>query len=144
MNNLLSQIVQMGLNLLYGFVLLDEKEQALQSIEVMVQLARYLGKSEGGVVSLEDENNHLLELIQLKNLKTPKEFSLIIDMETEDKNIYIERFSVFNKIAPQIMNDNKINHGCYQLKYRQNEMDLDAELLIKNETVLDFNVKIFK
>lgn len=141
MKNLLSQIVQMDLNLLYGFVLLDEKEQALESIEVMVQLARYLGRPEGSAISLEDENNHLFELIQLSNLKIPGKFSLDIEVEGKDKNIYIERFSVFNVIAPLIIKENEMGERFYKLKYRQDETSLRVKFFLGDQKKLEFTVK---
>lgn len=113
-----SQIMQMGFIGLYGFVLLDEKESAIKSIDFLMQLTRYMEKPEGEKVLLDEELKNVQHIIKLRKLKSSQAISLNM-IEKPLKNIYIRRFSVFMPLASYILNTSTLE-----------DLTLDYELRI--------------
>lgn len=135
MNKLSSQIIQMGLILLYDFIILDEKESALQDIEALVYLTRYMEKNQNEKVSLEDEIKNLLKVAKLRSLKESQEVTLKIINQTYDTNIYVERFSIFSPLGSFLMNENVPNQ-LLTLVYSQERNDLLVDLKNDHDIVI--------
>lgn len=104
------QIMQMGLIMIYGFIVLDEKESAIKSVNALMHIARYLQKTPKEKDSLEEEYNNLMHIAELRALKESADFKLDIDRGHPNRNIYIERFSLFQQLATYLLNEAEIGH----------------------------------